>query len=167
MALGKKFYGIQGQLWSENTRTDDMVEHKVFPRLLALAERAWHQADWAVPYNYEGAKYSSTTNSFTNEMKDSRDEQWNLFANILGKKEFAKLELAGVDYRLPTVGAQVLNDKLHANIAFPGLTIEYQDNNGQWQTYQRPVKVSTDVNLRSRSTDGLRTSRITQVSLTN
>jgi hexosaminidase len=140
-----------------------MVEHKVFPRLLALAERAWHQADWAVPYNYQGAKYSSQSNTFTAELKAMRDSQWDLFANTLGQKEFAKLELAHIDYRLPTVGAIIKAGKLHANIAFPGLIIEYQVNGGNWLTYQEPIAVSGEVSIRSRSTNGLRSSRITQV----
>jgi len=163
LASGQKFLGIQGQLWSENVRTDDMVEHKVFPRLLALAERAWHQADWAVPYNYQGAKYSTESNTFTDELRVMRDSQWSLFANTLGYKEFAKLDLAHVDYRLPTVGAVIKAGKLHANIAFPGLAIEYQINNGNWLTYQEPIAVSGKVSVRSRSTDGLRASRTTQV----
>nr|WP_232300013.1 family 20 glycosylhydrolase [Colwellia sp. MT41] len=163
LAAGQKFLGIQGQLWSENVRTDDMVEHKIFPRLLALAERAWHLADWAVPYNYQGAKYSSQSNTFTTKMQALRDSQWSLFANTLGQKEFAKLELAQVDYRLPTVGAIVQAGKLHANIAFPGLTIEYQVNGENWLIYQDPIAVSGQVSIRSRSSNGLRTSRITQV----
>jgi len=165
MAAGKKFLGIQGQLWSEGVRTDNMVEHKVFPRLLALAERAWHLPDWAVPYNYQGATYSQSSNVFTEEMIAKRDNQWHLFANTLGEKEFTKLELAGVDYRLPTVGAQIKEDKLYANTAFPGLAIEYRTSKGQWHTYQQPVAVKTNVELRSRSNNGLRTSRITQVSV--
>ncbi|WP_232769042.1 family 20 glycosylhydrolase [Colwellia sp. Bg11-28] len=163
LAPGKKFLGIQGQLWSENVRTDDMVEHKVFPRLLALAERAWHLADWAVPYNYQGAKYSQQSNSFSDKSKAMRDSQWALFANTLGQKEFTKLELAQIDYRLPTVGAIIQAGKLHANIAFPGLAIEYRVNGGNWLTYQNSTAVSGEVSLRSRSTNGLRTSRITKI----
>jgi len=163
LAKGQKFLGIQGQLWSENTRTDDMVEHKVFPRLLALAERAWHSANWAVPYNNQGAKYSQQSNTFTKELKARRDTQWSLFAHTLGQKEFSKLELAQIDYRLPTVGAVIKAGKLHANIAFPGLTIEYQVNGGEWLTYQEPVAVTGDISIRSRNTNGLRASRITKI----
>nr|WP_019026346.1 family 20 glycosylhydrolase [Colwellia piezophila] len=163
LAKGRRFLGIQGQLWSENVRNDDMVEHKIFPRLLALAERAWHHADWAVPYNYQGVKYSQKSNTFTKKMQAKRDKQWSLFANTLGQKEFTKLELGDIAYRLPTVGAVVKAGKLHANIAFPGLTIEYQVNEGEWLTYQQPVTVSGKVKVRSRSTKGLRASRITKV----
>ena len=165
---GQKFLGIQGQLWSENVRTDDMVEHKVFPRLLALAERAWHIPKWAVPYNYQGAKYSQETQVFTGDMQKERDDNWNSFANTLGQKEFVKLELAGVDYRLPTVGAFIEKGVLKANIAFLGLGIEYQLQSangevGAWQVYSDPVKVNTSVNVRSRSVNGTRTGRITSV----
>ena len=163
LAAGQKYLGIQGQLWSENVRTDDMVEHKVFPRLLALAERAWHQAEWAVPYNYEGASYSSSTSVFTEKMQATRDKKWSEFANTLGQKEFDKLEIADISYRLPTVGAIIEAGKLFANIAFPGLTIEYQVNDGEWLQYKEAVAVSGNVNVRSRSKNGLRTSRITVV----
>ena len=163
LAAGQKYLGIQGQLWSENVRTDDMVEHKVFPRLLALAERAWHLADWAVPYNYQGASYSSSTDVFTEKMQATRDKKWSEFANTLGQKEFDKLEIADISYRLPTVGAIIEAGKLFANIAFPGLTIEYQVNDGQWFQYQQAVTVSGSVKVRSRSKNGLRTSRITKV----
>jgi len=161
LAVGKKFLGLQGQLWSENTRSDEMVEHKVFPRLLALAERAWYLPTWAVPYNYQGFKYSRDTKVFSKQAEKERDSQWQMFANALGKKEFAKLEINGIDYRLATVGAIIKNGKLHANIAFPGLTIEYQVVDKHWQVYQGPIAVKGNVKLRSRSLNGQRTSRIT------
>lgn len=169
LAKGQTFFGIQGQLWSENTRSDEVAEHKIYPRLLALAERAWHLPKWAVPYNYQGAKYSQETKIFTEDMKAERNKNWRLFANALGKKEFAKLELAGVDYRLPTVGAVIEQGILKANVAFPGLGIEYQlsgtnDEEGAWQDYREPVKVAASVKIRSRSVNGARTGRVTTVS---
>ncbi|MCW8833289.1 MAG: carbohydate-binding domain-containing protein [Colwellia sp.] len=163
LAKGQKFLGIQGQLWSENTRTDALVEHKVFPRLLALAERAWYLPNWAVPYNYQGAKYSQDTQVFTTEMQKERDANWRLFATTLGQKEFVKLDIDGIDYRLPTVGAIIEQGILKANIAFPGLVIEYQDEQQKWQPYSKPVAVKGMVKVRSRSENSSRYSRITQV----
>ncbi len=160
----RKFLGIQGQLWSENTRNDNMAEYKVFPRLYALAERAWHLADWAVPYNYQGAKYNQDTHAFNDELRAQRDVSWQHFANALGQKELRKLEQFDIAYRLPTVGAVIRGGLLHANIAFPGLSIEYQNTSGQWLTYKEPSKVLNDVLIRSRSYDGRRTGRITHIS---
>ena len=165
LAKGQKFLGIQAQLWSENTRNDEMAEHKVFPRLLALAERAWYLPNWAVPYDYKGVKYSQETEFFTDELKTKRDQSWHIFANVLGKKEFSKLELSGLDYRLPTVGAIIENGMLKANIAFPGLAIEYKEEQGTlWKEYRMPVEVEGSVQVRSRSINRLRTGRITNVS---
>ena len=87
--------GIQAQLWSETVRTTDHLHHMLFPRLLALAERAWHTASWERIDN------------------DSRAAQqlndWTLFANTLGHLELQKLESRGIKYRIPPPGAMYDN----------------------------------------------------------
>lgn len=158
-----KFYGVQGQLWTENTRSDSLAEHKIFPRLLALAERGWHKANWALDYNYQGAKYDHNSQHFSKEMRTQRDKKWREFASVLGKKEFAKLEISGVNYRLPTVGAVINQGVLHANTAFPGLNIQYRVQGGQWLDYQKPVKITGDIDVRATSTNGKRFGRYWQV----
>jgi len=35
--------GIQGHLWSETVRNPSHLHYMIFPRMLALAERAWHK----------------------------------------------------------------------------------------------------------------------------
>ncbi|MFT6901421.1 MAG: hexosaminidase [Colwellia sp.] len=163
MKLGNRFLGIQGQLWSENTRTDHTAQYKLFPRLFALAERAWHLADWAVPYNYQGAKYSQVTKIFTAEKKAQRYEQWQLFANTIGQKALIKLENDNIFYRLPTVGAIVKEGKLYANIAFPGIAIEYKEQAGNWRFYEAPVAIKGTVSVRSISFDRQRKGRSVRV----
>jgi hexosaminidase len=163
MKMGNRFLGIQGQLWSENTRTDNTAQYKIFPRLFALAERSWHLADWAVPYDYQGAKYSKDTHFFTSDKKMQRDQKWKVFANTIGQKALVKLENDNIFYRLPTVGAIVKEGKLHANIAFPGLAIEYQQQGGNWTRYEAPVNVKGKVEVRSSSFDGQRKGRSVSV----
>jgi len=163
LSEGRKFYGLQAQLWGENLRSDALAEYKLFPRLIALAERAWYLPTWAVPYNYEGFKYSQETNTFTGDMRKARDAEWARFANVLGQKEFAKLELANIHYRLPTVGAKIVDGKLHANTAFPGLVIEYKDGEQNWQVYQQPVAINDIVKVRASTHSGDRKGRIVTV----
>lgn len=163
MKESKTYFGLQGQLWSENVRTDNMAEYKIFPRLIALAERAWHKATWAVPYNYLGAKYDQTSGVFNENLKHQRDQQWRLFANTLGQKELPKLDKANVTYRLPTVGAKVEQGVLYANIAFPGLTIEFKDGNKPWTTYNEPTAVGDNVQVRAVTKDGQRKGRSVSV----
>lgn len=156
---GKAFAGLQGQLWSETIRSDNTVEYMIFPRLLMLAERAWHQAAWEVPYQYQGALYNQTTGHFTAAMREAQAQSWQQMANTLGHKEFIKLDKAGIDYRVPTVGAEIRDGKLFANVAYPGLKIEWRQANGEWQSYQAGLAVTGPVEIRAIAADGKRKGR--------
>jgi len=156
---GMGFGGIQGQIWSETLRSDAVVEYMTFPRLLILAEKAWHKADWEVPYQYEGAVYNQNTGFFTQEMRASQLAQWSVIANTLGHKELSKLDSAGIEYRIPTVGAHIHEGKLFTNLIYPGLDIEYRLAGGQWQAYHSPVAVEGQVEVRAVGADGKRRGR--------
>jgi len=151
--------GIQGQLWSETVRSDDQAEYMIYPRLLALAERAWHQASWQVPYKAQGDTFSKESNVFTDKLRQIRDKQWLDFSHAIGEKELAKLDLAGVFYRVPTVGAKIASGVLSANSAIKGLPIEYKEQGGQWKAYQTPVKVNGGVEVRALTFDQKRAGR--------
>ncbi|MGB1199264.1 MAG: family 20 glycosylhydrolase [Thalassotalea sp.] len=151
--------GIQGQLWSETIRSENQAEYMIYPRLLAFAEKAWHSANWHVPYNYKGARYNKNTAVFTEKQQQLRDSQWQLFSNTIAQKELIKLDKQGVFYRVPTVGAKIINEQLHLNSSLVGLPLEYQTENGKWQQYQYPIKVNLPVKVRARSADGSRAGR--------
>jgi hexosaminidase len=152
--------GIQGQLWSETVRSDEQAEYMIYPRLLALAERAWHQASWQVPYDAKGKTYNQESNIFTKKLRQQRDKQWLTFSQAIGEKELAKLALADVFYRLPTVGAKIKSGMLSANIAIKGVVIEYRVQGGSWQVYREPVPVKGKVEVRTRTLDKQRAGRI-------
>ncbi|OQR34973.1 beta-N-acetylhexosaminidase [Pseudomonas sp. T] len=152
-------YGLSAQLWSETTRTDEMMEYKLYPRLLSVAERAWHRAGWEQDYQ-AGREYKGGETHWIDAKALHGD--WQRFANLIGQRELAKLDKAGVGYRLPVPGAKVIGGKLEANSALPGLGIEYTIDGGQhWQSYdvKTQPKVSSTVQVRSVSPDGKRHSR--------
>ncbi|WP_019209248.1 beta-N-acetylhexosaminidase [Yersinia massiliensis] len=152
-------HGISGQSWNETVRTDEQMEYMIFPRVLPLAERAWHRASWEQDYE-AGREYIGGETHHVDTKALSTD--WQRFANIMGQRELAKLDKAGIAYRLPVPGARVVSGQLEANISLPGLNIEYSTDGGQhWQQYDAKVqpKVSGDVLIRSTSSDGKRTSR--------
>ncbi|GHE89859.1 family 20 glycosylhydrolase [Thalassotalea profundi] len=151
--------GIQGQLWSETVRSEQQAEYMIFPRLLAFAEKAWHSPNWHVPYNYKGARYDKDSHVFTKELQTVRDQQWQLFSNTIAQKELIKLDALNVFYRVPTIGAKVIDGKLHLNSSLSGLPLEYQTEDGTWHGYLQPVAVSLPVNVRARSADGKRAGR--------
>jgi len=155
---GVRFAGLQGQLWSETIRSDAQVDYMLYPRLLALAERAWHGANWETPYT-PGKAYDPAGGAFTSEMRARRTADWSAFANLLGQRELARLDAAGVAYRVPTVGAVVEAGKLRANVEFPGLPIEYRVEDGAWRPYVEDAPVTGSVEVRARSADGKRAGR--------
>jgi hexosaminidase len=129
--------GIQGQVWTETIRTAEQVETMIYPRLIALAERAWHKAAW------ESDKPDLV----------QRQQEWAKFAQTLAIKELPRMIAAGVQLHLPPPGAVIQNGTLRANTAYPGLTIEYSLDAGEsWKAYEKPVETTADmVLLRSRS----------------
>lgn len=82
-------------MWSELIRTQDRMDSMLWPRLLALAERSWHKANW------------ESIESLT-ERVAARKDDWTNFANAVGHKELRRLEAIGVKYYLPRPGARFL-----------------------------------------------------------
>lgn len=153
-------YGISAQLWSETVRTDEQMEWMIFPRAISVAERGWHRASWEQPYK-AGQEYKGGKTQHVDRAALERD--WQRYANLLGQRELAKMDKAGIYYRLPQPGARIREGKLEANIALPGIAIDYSLDGGKsWQRYQDNVRpqVFGEVLLRSVSSDGKRFSRV-------
>ena len=151
--------GIQGQLWGETIRTPERIEYLLFPRMIALAERAWSKnPEWA---NLEEPRLRQAAYA----------EAWNEFANRLGQIELPRLDalFGGVRYRIPLPGAKVERGVLTANVEFPGLAIRYTTDGTEptrsAKLYTNPVHVDCAVvKLKTFSSNG-RSSRTTVVIL--
>lgn len=83
---------MQAQVWTEAMRTVEELHEMIFPRLLGVAERAWHEALWG-----------KTENKVERIRKTN--EEWTSFSAAL-TKEFMRLDKMGVMYRLPPPGAR-------------------------------------------------------------
>ena len=84
------FAGMQSQVFGETARNATQFQSMLFPRLLAVAERAWHKAtDW-----------ESTKN------QTALDADWTRFANAVGYRELGRLDSLGIAYRVPPPGAR-------------------------------------------------------------
>jgi len=135
--------GMQGHLWSENITSEELFQYQAFPKLLGLAERAWAaDPEWA-----------TTTDAAVSEKQ--YQEAWNLFVNTLGKRELPKLSWyqGGANYRIPTVGAVIRNNAVHANIQLPGHTIRYTVNGKEPEAnsakYEGPISAKGLISLRA------------------
>ena len=71
--------GIQAQVWTETVRTDTQLSQMLWPRLLAVAERAWHQAEW------------ETVDDVT-ERQQKRDADWSAFVQVVANTHLPELE---------------------------------------------------------------------------
>jgi hexosaminidase len=140
--------GIQGQLFSENVRDTNILEYLLFPKLLALAERAWVQnPSWATEKNLE-------------KMNISYNKDWSMFVNVLGKKELPRLDYysGGFKYRIPPVGAIIDAGKVKANIQQPGFVIRYTTDGSEPtinnEIYTKPLEVKGKITLAAFSNYG-------------
>jgi len=146
--------GMQGHVWSEFVRTSAQLDTALYPRLLALAERAWHRAGWELDYD-AGTTF---TESSTIVDTDARAADYALFAAALGQKELAKLDAAGAGYRIPVPGASTANGSLDMNAAYPGLPLEYSSDGASFTRWS-PGAPASATTVRARSVDGARAGR--------
>jgi hexosaminidase len=155
---GRTIAGAQAQLWSETVRRDTLADYMLFPRLLAFAERAWHEAAWEPLYR------AGTTYAYGDGKVDmaALTRDWSAFAAKM-PVQLQQLGRAGIIYRIAPPGARIEGGMLEANSEFPDQTIEYRTKGGQWTRYAGAVRVSGPVELRTRSYDGRRTSRVVEV----
>lgn len=151
----RNILGIQGQLWGENTPSRARFEYLLYPKMLALAERAWSpRPEWSKV-------------EYRTERTAQLDEDWNRFANSLGQREFRRLAHmhGGVAYRIPPPGARIAGGVLESNVAYPGLEIRYTTNasepNIESPRWRHPVSVLDSAAVRIRAFDSMgRGSRI-------
>lgn len=148
--------GIQGLLWSENVRNNEILDYLLLPKLLGVAERAWAKnPDWAVEKDPE-------------KFQDLYANAWSVFVNVVGKKELPRLNYlsGGFNFRIPTAGAVVDNAAVHANVQLPGLTIRYTTDGTEptinSMKYEQPVTEKGIIKLKVFDSKG-RGSRTTTI----
>ncbi|PSU98955.1 family 20 glycosylhydrolase [Photobacterium kishitanii] len=158
-AAAKHILGIEAAVFGETIRTDEQLEYMIYPRLIAVAERAWHEDNWEKIENKA-------------QRNKAKHTAWEEFANRLGKKELLLMDNYhnhgnSIHYRLPMVGAKVVNGKLIANTEYPAVKIQYSmDNGSHWLDYSTPVKISHDKKILLRtSSSNNRYSRVTQLDI--
>jgi len=150
------YVGMQGQLWGETVRTAQQMEYMIFPRLLALAERAWHKAEWELDYQ-SGQTFSGTTSQVNMDLLNA---DYAGFAQSMALKELPKLDAAGVRYRIPVPGAINDGGVLSMNTEFPGMPMEYSTDGSNFTTFTNGVAAGSVRAIRALSANGGRTGRV-------
>ncbi|XP_063420578.1 beta-hexosaminidase-like [Mytilus trossulus] len=132
--------GMQGHLWSETVLTESNFYYMVFPRLLALAERAWHKGLWE-------------DEILKNKRDQKMKEDWGDFAETLGDRELKRLDEMGIEYRISPPGARVSGNTAIVNGEYKSSHIEYSNDSGKiWKMVPRKWNLTDkfDVLLRTK-----------------
>lgn len=140
--------GIQGQVWQETMRTPEHMHSMVFPRLIALAERAWHEAAWE---SIDDAA----------ERDKAVREDWQDFASRIGYKELLRLDALGIKYDIRPPAIVITNSEMTVKTEFPGLRVELSTDSGlTWTQYYQGIGLpDSDTIYVTKSADGSRRSR--------
>ncbi|KAL8595484.1 hypothetical protein ACOMHN_000693 [Nucella lapillus] len=150
--------GMQGHLWSETVRTPAQMDYMIFPRLLALAERAWHAAHWEWMMDEKGEK---------EKKEEAKRIDWAMFANSVGHGQFLVLDRLRVDYRLSPPGVRQEGADLKVNTEFPGLKTQYMtSDSGMWRDVisdEISIREGQRIYVRTMSPDGQRFSKAVSV----
>lgn len=158
LAPSRRFTGMQGHLWSETVRDPATLGYQLFPRMLALAERAWHRAAWEIPYDQAGALVTFGDPAMDPARRSEMASDWQRFAAIVGAKEMPKLAGAGWTVRIPPPGLRRENDLVRINRAFKELTVECL-RDGEWVGIERCQGREGEMKLRTSAAAGKLTSR--------
>ena len=145
--MESNFLGIQGQLWTETVRNEEIFDELMYPNLIVLAEKAWSQQDqW-------------TKNLSSQSIDEIMRKEWSYFVNTLGYRTLNHLSLLydGVSFDLPKPGGIIKNDTLFVNFVFPGMDVRFTRNGSipspDDQLYLKEIKVLSSESIVLRSFD--------------
>lgn len=126
-AEGKKhILGIQGELWSETIKGEQMMQYYIFPKIVGLAERAWD----AVP------DWSMISGKQTREK--AYNEALGAYLTKIARKEMPYWEKQGINFRLASPGIEIKDGMLYISNSVPGTTVHYTTD-GSEPTEQSPI----------------------------
>ena len=145
--MKSNFLGIQGQLWTETVRNEEIFDELMYPNLIVLAEKAWSQQDqW-------------TKNLLSRNIDEIMTKEWSYFVNTLGHRILNHLSFLydGVDFDLPKPGGFIKNDTLFVNSVFPGMDIRFSRDGSiptsEDELYLKEIKVLPSESIVLRSFD--------------
>ncbi len=144
----KNILGLQAQLWSEEIKGQDMLEYRMFPKMLGFIECTWaKEREWETIEN-------------KTEQQKVMNSEWNIFANTIAQKDLPRLNYlnGGFNYRVPLPGAIIKDGKLLANIKFPGLELRYTTDGSEpdikSQLYKIPIIIDGIVKIKAFDSTG-------------
>ena len=126
--VAKQIMGVEGALWSETLIDLDRPDYMLFPRLCALAEVGWTKPDL---------------------------RKWDDFQQRMGRRHFARLEAAGIGYRVPLPVITEKGGTVTIESAYPRMqvrfTLDGSEPDANSTVFSEPIRIPKDGTLKTRT----------------
>ncbi|MDD4819933.1 MAG: family 20 glycosylhydrolase, partial [Flavobacteriales bacterium] len=111
---GKKHIrGIQGELWSETIKSEQMMQYYIFPKMFGLSERSWNASPaWA------DVKDATARNA-------AYGAAMGHYLSVIDAKGMSFLEKKGVDFRIAPPGIEITDSTLYISNSVPSGDVYY------------------------------------------
>lgn len=112
--------GMSAQLWAEVIRSFSQVEWQLYPKIFGLVERSWNNRSHLTlgDYNY-----------------------------LVYEVHLPRLAADGHNFHIQQPGVKVVDDMLLINKVMQGGDVWYCFDDGDWEKYEKPIEVPSDVEI--------------------
>lgn len=108
---------MQGHIWSETILNSEHLFYNILPRMIAVAERAWHAPAW-----------QQQTGSDSISTKQEIEDDWISFSKALGQKELAQLDRMNIKYRVPPPGVRCVIKRMDTVLSLFTWALFHREN---------------------------------------
>ena len=126
--------GMSAQLWSEVIRSFSQVEWQLYPKIFGLVERSWNA--WDNPADLTMLDYNHRSHLALGD-----------YNYLVYEVHLPRLAADGHNFHIQQPGVKVVDDMLLINKVMQGGDVWYCFDDGDWEKYEKPIEVPSDVEI--------------------
>lgn len=126
--------GMSAQLWSEVIRSFSQVEWQLYPKIFGLVERSWNA--WDNPTDLTMLDYNHRSHLALGD-----------YNYLVYEVHLPRLAADGHNFHIQQPGVKVVDDMLLINKVMQGGDVWYCFDDGDWEKYEKPIEVPSDVEI--------------------
>lgn len=126
--------GMSAQLWSEVIRSFSQVEWQLYPKIFGLVERSWNA--WDNPTDLTMLDYNHRSHLALGD-----------YNYLVYEVHLPRLAADGHNFHIQQPGVKVVDDILLINKVMQGGDVWYCFDDGDWEKYEKPIEVPSDVEI--------------------
>lgn len=126
--------GMSAQLWSEVIRSFSQVEWQLYPKIFGLVERSWNA--WDNPNDLTMLDYNHRSHLALGD-----------YNYLVYEVHLPRLAADGHNFHIQQPGVKVVDDILLINKVMQGGDVWYCFDDGDWEKYEKPIEVPSDVEI--------------------